>query len=398
LQKKRVRTRRSDEVIVVYDAPSGHTVSAASTIRLNLSWDAGAKPVDVDLQCCVFDSVGLMLDACYFNNHDAMNGALHLSGDSRDGAASGADEAVTINLANLPPYAAGIVAGVFCTAGGELSASHHATVTAEDLNSGDQLSRSTINAEQSATGAIVFVLQRTSANEWQVAVRQRVFAAHKDKESHAVRSFVDAVEHMQALLNVPAELQREFRSQQPVYDLKKHEKKKLPLGLSDVAFGLGWDAGCDVDASVIALKADGISHELIYFGNKTGCNGAIIHSGDNTTGDGDGDDETIELRLMDLDDDVTHCFVCVNVYSAGQNFTNVKNEAVRIYDLNSGQALMRYGSLDGHGKNNGVVLGCLYRDRTLPQRWVFNATSLGAQGRTCRDLVDECQALQKDLA
>jgi stress response protein SCP2 len=375
-------------VIARSDGPT-RTVPATATLRLGLAWDDGAKPVDVDLQCCLFDSLGLMLDACYFNNKNAVEGALQLSGDSHSGEASGADESITINLAGLPQHAAGIVAGAFCTAGGELTAAHHVTVTVDDVASNDQLARASVNTTESATGALVFVLQRTGMNEWQVAVHTRVF--------RGVRSFVDALDQMQSLLSIPEELKREFKSQQPVYNLKKNESKPLPLGLSEVAFGLGWDAGCDVDASIVALTSGGSENELAYFGNKIACDGAIRHSGDNTTGAGAGDDETIELHLTELNSRWTHCFVCVNVFSSGKDFSDVENESVRIYDRTTGQTLMRYGALDSHGKNNGVVLGCLYRDRALPQRWVFKAISLGAEGRTCNDLIDECQALQKGL-
>jgi stress response protein SCP2 len=382
---------RSNQPCAIIASADGQTrkVPATATLRLALAWDDGAKPVDVDLQCCVFDSLGLLLDACFFNNKNALEGALQLSGDSHSGEASGADESITINLAGLPPHAAGIVAGAFCTAGGELTAAHHVTVTVDDVASNDQLARASVNTTESATGALVFVLQRTGMNEWQVAAHTRVF--------RGVRSFVDALDQMQSLLSIPEELKREFKSQQPVYNLKKNESKPLPLGLSEVAFGLGWDAGCDVDASVVALTQNGSVTEQAYFGNKIACDGAIRHSGDNTTGEGAGDDETIQLNLMELKSRWTHCFVCVNVYSAGKDFNDVKNESVRIYDRTTGQTLMRYGALDGHGSSNGVVLGCLYRDRALPQRWVFKAISLGAEGKTCKDLIDECQVLQRSL-
>jgi stress response protein SCP2 len=100
------------------------------------------------------------------------------------------------------------------------------------------------------------------------------------------------------------------------------------------------------------------------------------------------------LDLDGLPATVTHCFLTINVYTAGKDFRKVKGEFVRIYAMPGGATIMRYGALDSHGRNNGVVLGCLARDENIPSRWGFRAISLGATGRTCRDLVDECQALQ----
>jgi tellurium resistance protein TerZ len=168
------------------------------------------------------------------------------------------------------------------------------------------------------------------------------------------------------------------------------------MGIPAVAFGLGWDAGCDVDASVIALKAGGVLAATVYFGNKDAFDKAIHHRGDNTTGAGDGDDEVIDIKLDQIPSDVLHLFCVVNVYSGG-DFSDVENEFVRIFDpAPGGKAIMRYGSLDSNGSYAGLVLGCLFRDDLCPGRWMFKAIGLGADGCTASSLVDECQALQKN--
>jgi stress response protein SCP2 len=367
------------------------SVPNQATVQIQVSWDSGsAKPVDVDLQVCVFDSLGLMLDACFFNNLSAAEGSLVHSGDSRDGVAAGVDEMVTVKLPLVPPHAFAIVAGVYCTTGGTLNETKNVKVAVVDAPTQKPLALHQLeDLSKDTSGMIVCMLTRVNATTWGVSMENHGFKP-------PCRNFADALKPMQELLNVDPTMQAELKALQPVYSLKKDDARPLPLGLSKVAFGLGWDAGCDVDGSVIVLGPNGQHVESVYFGNKTGCNGAIVHHGDNTTGEGDGDDETITLDLDGLPATVTHCFLTINVYTAGKDFRKVKGEFVRIYDARSlrGATIMRYGALDSHGSNNGVVLGCLTRDANIPSRWGFRAISLGAKGRTCHDLVDECQYIQ----
>jgi stress response protein SCP2 len=365
------------------------SVPNQATVQIQVSWDSGsAKPVDVDLQVCVFDSLGLMLDACFFNNLCAAEGSLVHSGDSQDGVAAGVDEMVTVKLPLVPPHAFAIVAGVYCTTGGTLNETKNVKVAVVDAPTQQPLAVNVLSdLGRDTSGMIVCMLTRVNATTWAVSMENHGFKP-------PCRNFADALKPMQELLNVDPTMQAELKALQPVYSLKKDDARPLPLGLSTIAFGLGWDAGCDVDGSVIVLGPNGQHVDSVYFGNKTGCNGAIVHHGDNTTGEGNGDDETITLDLDGLPTTVTHCFLTINVYTDGKDFRKVKGEFVRIYAVPGGATIMRYGALDSHGRNNGVVLGCLARDTNIPSRWGFRAISLGATGRTCRDLVDECQALQ----
>ena len=71
----------------------------------------------------------------------------------------------------------------------------------------------------------------------------------------------------------------------------------LPKSLNVLRVGLGWDTYCDIDSSIILMNDKNELEETIYFGNKRGKNEAVIHFGDNLTGQGSGDDETIEIFL-----------------------------------------------------------------------------------------------------
>jgi len=125
------------------------------------------------------------------------------------------------------------------------------------------------------------------------------------------------------------------------------------VGLADVAVGLGWDcretAGADFDLDAWALlvsRKDGLKkRNLVYFANKMDESRCVHHMGDNLTGAGDGDDETIEMKLSSLPEDIIHILVGVTIFRAGQrrqSFGDVTNTFIRLYDKKSGIELCRY--------------------------------------------------------
>ena len=74
----------------------------------------------------------------------------------------------------------------------------------------------------------------------------------------------------------------------------------MPSSMKCFKFGLGWDTRCDVDASIILFNKQGENIETIYYGNLKNRDNSVVHSGDNLTGDGDGDDEIITVNLGKL--------------------------------------------------------------------------------------------------
>jgi stress response protein SCP2 len=186
----------------------------------------------------------------------------------------------------------------------------------------------------------------------------------------------------------------ELRKQQPVFQLGKGDAMPVPIGLTKVRFGLGWDSCCDVDASCIGLTADGRHEFSVYFVSRD-WEGIVTHSGDNTSGAGSGDDEQITVDLQRMPMRVASFFFTVNVFTSGKNFTDVAGEYCRLVDMERETELLRFKSLDSAGPYNGVVLVALHRTPGLPQQWTFSAVAYPAGGRTCRDLVDECQMLQR---
>lgn len=172
--------------------------------------------------------------------------------------------------------------------------------------------------------------------------------------------------------------------------LVKGQKLSLKKGdgtaLAKIILGLGWDitpgAGqVDLDASCATFDKDKKLIETIYFGNKNSRGNAIVHSGDNLTGDGDGDDEQIVVDLSKVSDDVQSIVFTVTSYR-GQKFDIVDNAFVRIVDAGANAEVCKY-NLSDKRPNTGMIMAKLYRHNG---EWKVAALGEAADGRTIHDL------------
>lgn len=174
-------------------------------------------------------------------------------------------------------------------------------------------------------------------------------------------------------------------------NLKKGQKIDLTKGnpnLSKISVGLGWDindlargATFDLDASVFLLDKNGVARDekdFIYFNNLTGGNGSVVHTGDNRTGDGDGDDELIEINLEKVPQEVERIVFTVTIYESGskrQNFGMVSNAFIRVFDENSEHLYFDLG--EDFSFETAVVAGELFRQNG---EWRFSAIGSGHSG------------------
>ena len=174
---------------------------------------------------------------------------------------------------------------------------------------------------------------------------------------------------------------------------------KTDPNLTKLLIGLGWDeratsgAEFDLDASVFLLNTAGKvrgDHDFIFYNQLKSDNGAIEHTGDNRTGEGDGDDESIQVNLEQLPAGVKHLVFTVNSFT-GQNFEAVENAYCRIVDELTGKELARF-NLSDKGRHTGVVMA--YISRTAAG-WDLTAIGTVANGRTAQDLAsDAAQAVR----
>jgi tellurium resistance protein TerZ len=141
------------------------------------------------------------------------------------------------------------------------------------------------------------------------------------------------------------------------------------------------DKEIDLDASA-AMLADTQLVDVVYFGKLTSDDGAVRHTGDNLTGAGDGDDESVIVDLSRLPVHVTSLIFTVSSFQ-GQNFNEVENAFCRVVDETTGTELARY-TLTGGGTHTGMIMAKLYRHGN---GWKLNAIGEPAHGRTLRDLL-----------
>ena len=170
--------------------------------------------------------------------------------------------------------------------------------------------------------------------------------------------------------------------------LAKRQTVSLTKGgapaLRRVAMGLGWDPAVggrsiDLDASAIAIDRRGRKADSVWFMSKSAFQGAIEHSGDNLTGHGAGDDETITVSLAALPEDVTAIVFVVNSFQ-GQKFTEVRSAYCRLIDLDTGAELVRFDLTDSK-PHTGVVMSVLRRSGPA---WEMTAIGEFHDGKTAR--------------
>ncbi len=167
---------------------------------------------------------------------------------------------------------------------------------------------------------------------------------------------------------------------------QKVDLTKSNPGLKIAHVGLGWDVNTsggnafDLDAFAL-LTTNGklpSNNHVVYFRNLKGP--GVEHTGDNLTGAGDGDDETIKVKLAEIPVGVDEVHICVNIYEAQsrrQNFGQVKNAFIRIYDAETQQELLKYDLNEDYSAFSGMVMGKLYRK---DGEWKFQAVGEGKNG------------------
>jgi tellurium resistance protein TerZ len=166
--------------------------------------------------------------------------------------------------------------------------------------------------------------------------------------------------------------------------------------LSQVRMGLGWDAikkkglfggtkevSVDLDASAILFAADKRVLDVVYYGNLRSADNSLIHTGDNLTGAGDGDDESIMVDLPRVSPQVAHIVFVVSSYS-GQNFSQIENAFARVVDsADRDTELVRY-QLTGSGTHTAVIMARVSRQGN---GWTFTAIGSPGNARTADQLV-----------
>lgn len=185
-------------------------------------------------------------------------------------------------------------------------------------------------------------------------------------------------------------------------NLQKGQKisldKEAGTKLTKIIMGLGWDAvktkgffgfgsktqEIDLDASCILFDEQGKQLDAAWFRQLKSKDGSVIHTGDNRTGDGDGDDEQIVVDLTQVPSNVKSLVFTVNSFT-GQNFSQIENATCRIVNASNKQEVARF-NLSTLGSHNAQIMAKIYRHG---DEWKMHAIGEIGNGRTFEELLPQ---------
>ena len=187
--------------------------------------------------------------------------------------------------------------------------------------------------------------------------------------------------------------------------------KTATAGLSKITLGVGWDMAkpkasggfmgkmfgsqsstpdsIDLDASAILFDSAGILVDTVFFRQLKSKDGSVVHTGDNLTGDGDGDDEQIKINLSSLPAKVAHVVFTVSSFR-GQNFSQIENAFCRVVDDTTRKEMVKT-NLSDQGEHTAIILARLSREST--GEFTFKSLVVKSHGRTALDLANEASNL-----
>ena len=171
--------------------------------------------------------------------------------------------------------------------------------------------------------------------------------------------------------------------------------------LGKVTMGLGWDAiktkgflgfgskseAVDLDASVVMFDEANRPVDVIWFRQLRSKDGSVVHTGDNRTGAGDGDDEQVNVDLNAVPATVKSLVFTVNSFT-GQTFSQVENAYCRLVDATNGQEVARF-NLSVQGPHSAQIMAKVYRHNGA---WKMHAIGENGNGRTFDDLLPQISA------
>jgi len=351
---------------------------------IGLSWERSSTNVDVDLQAIAFSATGQIKDAVYYNNMKASFGAgLTHSGDEVSGEKGGLDEAVWVTFKKLPEDVKIIVYVIACYSGGHIKDVNSGKMhMLEDRYDNDimQWALEDSNEEVDVMG----LLYRDDEGTW--------WWRQIEEPAGDGQHFIDILEPTigncvrSIIPTAPRRIKACFAMEKgSVVDLPKSAEIKV------VSVGLGWDtggSGVDLDVTAVLLSSANTEHASVFFGNLEA--GGVQHSGDNLTGEGSGDDETITINLELVDPAVHQVVFLINIYTRGKTFALVKNPYCRIR-TDAGDELARYQLSDAGGEN-GLIVARILR-ATDGVRWSFQAVGMPCGGNMYKDSMRFVQEL-----
>jgi len=318
--------------------------------QITVDWDfkGDNQKADLDVSAVVFDDMGTCLDAAYYNQLSVFGGALTHSGDAQGDQGN---EYLTIDLTHDALNVAKVIA-IVVTA-------HNKDGTFRDVESGkirysavkkdDASSKHDLNSHDlvvtshEATAMIAAFIYRDN-DEFDVWHEE---CWNKHIPGANLHTFNDCIPQITQILKDGDNYLPEWAADEAViecgkkFDMTKNSVAKISDDLSEFHVGLGWDAGdeVDLDSGIMLMSKDG-DCKKVYFGHQN--EPGVQHQGDNLTGEGEGDDEVIDVNLLAIDSKVDQVFVTMNVYTSGKSMKDVSSAYIRLVNKSNNEELANY--------------------------------------------------------
>lgn len=374
---------------------AGGSPLGSRLVKLGVGWGLPRdSSIDLDLACFVFDGVGQLLDVVYFRQLVSIDGAINHSGDNLTGEGDGDDEQILFDLPRVRPDAHHLVIAVTCqTPGVTLSGVNAAHIRVfipkptPRSNDGDVLFHYPLRElprRGNFSSFIMGIINRDASvpggggGGW--LFKQ---LSTPSRQKGLDKLLVDVTQALEAV--IPPEL---LARRNAMRDRRVDLTKGTDIGVhvTRVRMGLGWDlahgVNMDLDAWCYMRDARHQKVETVYYHKLRSDDGSVVHSGDNRTGAGSGDDEIITVNLSRVHRRVKFIYFVVKVYGAGNTFRRVRNPYVRMVDLSSGGGRMggkeicKFKCKDVAASSNALVVGKLYR--VIGSTWRFQALGMGS--------------------
>lgn len=370
--------------------------SEDETYTIKLGWEmVNDQTVDLDAAIICYDKIGSVLDTVYFNKLQSKDGAIRHHGDENDAAR---EEVLDFIPSKVEQNISSICLVLNCNKEGHsfkdvLNCSF--TVQAKD---GTLLAAHSSKGQFPHTAYLLAILNRSSDGlTWNITL---IGEPAKDDEDDGT-NFMDAspvcVRFMEDMGIIPISSRSKRQCSNP-YAMEKHESYDVPPNLSKVHIGLGWNVvdghKFDVDCSVV-LFGNGELIDFVNFDKLVSNDRAIIHTGDNMTGEVEGDDEAVKMDYSAIAKEIDTLFFVVNIYQEG-TFDHVAGTFIRMVDEAGGKELCRYSVPTEAGGYNGLILSKLVRqtgEGDKEDTWKMITLGHAGHGSTYEELLPDMQEL-----
>ncbi|GAA3305267.1 hypothetical protein GCM10020295_58550 [Streptomyces cinereospinus] len=380
-----------------------------TAVIVGLGWDVRTTTgtdFDLDASALLLNNsgkVGSDQHFIFFNNLKSPDGSVEHTGDNLTGEGEGDDEQIKVNLAGVPAEIEKIVFPVSIYDAENRQQSfgqvRNAFIRVVNQAGGAEIARYDLSEDASTETAMVFGELYRHGAEWKFraigqgtppgcAASRRTSASTSEPRSVSFRP--SGAARLRAAPDAQDNHIRQHPGEDSIMGVTLAKGGNVSLSkaapnLTQVMIGLGWDARSttgapfDLDASALVCSGGRVLGDewFVFYNQLKSPDGSVEHTGDNLTGEGDGDDESI---LLDLSKVPAHCdkiVFPVSIHLAderGQTFGQVSNAFIRVVNQADGQELARYDLSEDASTETAMIFGEVYR---YQGEWKFRAVGQG---------------------